>query len=186
MYIFYFVIDRAAFSLVSKLWSGRSVLWLEVPLTGIESPHGPPVTLLFIMSWHTNTNINTKIWKYSRRMGKKGSILDDDVCTRKINLQGYLVHQSFAERNVSVSVKRKWKPQELKRLKPSSPKYEGNIGGQTLLEFDVHSIFLTAALFLGTALLGYSLTTAFSAVWRRLSGQSLELAYLQMPIYKVQ
>ena len=132
------------------------------------------------MSWHTNTNINTKIWKYSKRMGKKGSILDDDVCKRKINLQGYLVHPSFAERNVSVSVKRKWKPQELKRLKPSSPKYEGNIGGQTLLEFDVHSIFLTAALFLGTALLGYSLTTAFSAVWWRLSGQSLELAYLQM------
>ena len=146
-----------------------------------REPTWPPVTLLFIMSWHTNTNINTKIWKYSRRMGKKGSILDDDVCTRKINLQGYLVHQSFAERNVSVFVKRKWKPQELKRMKPSSPKYEGNFG-QTLLEYDVHSILLTAALFLalGRALLSYSLTTAFSTVRRRLSGQSLKLAYLQI------
>ena len=148
-----------------------------------REPTWPPVTLLFIMSWHTNTNINTKIWKYSRRMGKKGSILDDDVCTRKINLQGYLVHQSFAERNVSVSVKRKWKPQELKRLKPTSPKYEGNIGlcwnREPSSEYDVHSILLTVALFLalGRALLVYSLATAFSAVWRRLSGQSLELAY---------
>ena len=68
------------------------------------------------------------------------------------------------------------KTSRIKTSKTTLPKYEGH----TLLEYDVHSILLTAALFLGTALLGYSLTTAFSAVWRRLSGQSLELAYSQM------
>ena len=62
------------------------------------------------------------------------------------------------------------KTSRIKTSKTTLPKYEGH----TLIEYDVHSILLTAALFLGTALLpGYSLTTAFSAVWRRFSDQSL-------------
>ena len=48
------------------------------------------------------------------------------------------------------------------------------LGGNVMPNCPIaHSILLTAALFLGTALLGYSLTTAFSAVWRRFSDQSL-------------
>ena len=64
----------------------------------------------------------------------------------------------------------KMKTSRIKTSKTTLPKYEGH----TLIEYDVHSILLTAALFLGTALLpGLSLTTAFAAVWRRFSDQSL-------------
>ena len=72
-----------------------------------REPTWPPCYLALDYVMAHKYKYKYKNLKIGQADGEKRFNLDDDVCTRKINLQGYLVHQSFAERNVSVSVKRK-------------------------------------------------------------------------------